>query len=216
MEHISQHDVGIGESMDDADSTSADAVAQTEADAQPLALHMWRGQIRPRAWSIILSWPTGVAAIVTALVVTALPGLPSASAQIDAAATIGLNVAAISMGACISALVLSLALPGEKRLREWARLDNSNGRSQLEQLLFTYFFAASCQVVTIFACVASMLFGSGLQLVASEMTPSHYLGLMGGFFVFFFGTAQLWVVLQTLMQTGVLIIVGERKPDTSK
>ena len=180
-------------------------------------LHLFRGQVAPRWREILLSWVTfGAigAGVASALVA---PLLPVADLKISAIVSAGFTFASISMGACISGLVLSLALPGAERLRNWARLKGTTpGKSALSDLIFTLAWAGLAQVALVITCVLATLLGGDLQVSPSNAWLSHRIGLAAGLLVFFYAVFELVVVIQTIMQIGVIVIIEERsKPSGS-
>lgn len=191
------------------------AVERTPADAEVEAaradLRFLRGQVLPRRRQLLRSWAP-YAALVSALGITfALPVLPAATMRIMDAAGYGLTFASISMGACFSAIVLSIGLPGTSRLRLWSlRNGVTPGKSALSELIFVLVWAALWQVLLIVTCVVSVAFGGGYPLGAPAAAYSHVFGLVVGFFVFFYCVFELLIVIQTLTQVGVMIIAEER------
>lgn len=139
------------------------------------------------------------------------PALPVGRALINDIAGDLINVAAISIGACFTSIVLVIALPGEARIRRWATYRGTRqDRSTLSDLVFAIFWASLSQLVLILTCVVATIAGSGLSLAPTELQFSHLLGLIGGSFAFYYALAQLYVVLQTLVQLSVVIIREEQ------
>ncbi|HEY8588732.1 MAG TPA: hypothetical protein VIL55_04165 [Naasia sp.] len=169
-----------------------------------------RHQVLPRLRKLMISWSGLFALAATGALLLMVPLLPAARLEIREVANLGFNFASIAMGACLSALVLSLGLPGASRLRTWATLDAPNGKSRLSNLVFSFFWAGSCQLLVILTCILATLFGGDQSLAELPMPLTHWAGLGLGFFVFFYALSQLYIVLQTLVQTGVVIIFEER------
>lgn len=139
--------------------------------------------------------------------------LPVRSVPIADIAGVALTYASISLAACLSGLVLSLALPGEQRLRRWARMKSArSGKSLLSDLVFTFFWASCCQLGVLLICFAAIMFGGPLLIGQPQPLPlSHVVGLSLSLFAGFYSVAQLFVVLQTLVQVGVLVILEEQQ-----
>lgn len=141
----------------------------------------------------------------------ALPTLPGASMRIADIAGYGLTFASISIGACFSAIVLSIGLPGTNRLHQWSRRKGiTPGKSSLSDLIFVLVWAALWQVVLVVTCVTAVALGGELGLAAPDGAYPHFVGLVVGFFVFFYCVFELFIVIQTLSQVGVMIITEER------
>lgn len=185
-------------------------VSTDSAAARDLsALH----QIAPRLSSIVLSGSSLFALVAALLATIGIMVLPVRSVPIADVAGVGLTYASISLAACLSGLVLSLALPGEQRLRRWARMTSArSGKSLLSDLVFTFFWAACCQLGVLLVCFAAIVFGGPLLVGEPQpLPPSHVIGLLLSLFVGFYSVAQLFVVLQTLVQVGVLVILEEQQ-----
>lgn len=174
-------------------------------------LKLLRGQVMPRGRQLIVSWVPLAALLAGAGLAIALPELPSASMQISTVAGYGFTFASIAMGACMSALVLSIGLPGARRLRQWSLLSGATpGKSALSDLIFVLVWAAIAQIGLTLVCVCALAFGADLPVAPKGMLPSHAVSLGIGFAVFFYSVFELVVVIQTLSQIGVLIIFEER------
>ena len=175
-------------------------------------LNVFRNQVAPRARQIVGSWPVLVAvagALLTTLGIVALPVRHTPIAEI---AAMGFTYASISLAACVSGLVLSLALPGDNRLRKWSNMTGSvEAKSVLSDLLFTFFWAACAQLAVLLVCFGAVLFGGTLRIGEPAPLPvSHVAALIFSFTVVVYSLAQLFVVLQTLVQVGVLVIMEEQ------
>ena len=170
-------------------------------------------QIAPRLSSIVVSGSSLFALMASILATGGIVLLPVRSTPIADIAGVGLTYASVSLAACLSGLVLSLALPGEQRLRRWARMKSArSGKSLLSDLVFTFFWASCCQLGVLLVCFAAILFGGPLLVGEPQPLPvSHVTGLFTGLFVGFYSVAQLYVVLQTLVQVGVLVTLEEQQ-----
>lgn len=173
-------------------------------------LWLLRGQIAPRLGQLLWQWAAGGAAAMAGLVTWRASALPFGRLAIIDVANGALTFASISTGACISALVLSLGLPGGDRLRRWARAPGSvAGKSALSDLVFVLVWAALVQVALIAACAAAGILGGDLEVAPKGMSPSHGLGLFAALAVFFYALFELVIVVQTLVQVGVVMIAEE-------
>lgn len=175
-------------------------------------LHLLRGQVWPRRREILRSWVLWLSSGVAILLGLSIHDLPGADLTISSVATFGITYAGISAGACFTAIVLSLGLPGAERLRSWARKNGvTEGKSALSDLVFVLTWAALAQIVLIVACSLALAFGGDIQLSPSGVSIGHIAALIVGLFVFFYAVFELVIVLQTLVQISVVIIAEERK-----
>lgn len=175
-------------------------------------LRIVRHQLLPRWKQVVLSWSTAFAVILSIATTVAAAMLPVRGMPIASVAGIGLTYASISMAGCVSGLVLALALPGSSRLRKWARMAGTTpNKSMLSDLIFSFFWAACCQLSVLFVSLLATAIGGPLLVGAPSPLPIlHVVALIASLFVFYYALAQLYVVLQTLVQVGVLVILEER------
>lgn len=174
-------------------------------------LRLVRGQIAPRLGQLVTSWPPYLALICGLALAVVLPGLPSANTPIAEVVGYGFTLASISVGACFSAIVLSLGLPGAERLRTWSRRTGTTpDKSALSDLVFVLVWAALSQVALIVVCVLALAVGGPYPLAPAGQAPTHFAGLLVGISVFFYAVFELVIVVQTLSQVGVVIIAEER------
>jgi hypothetical protein len=191
--------------------TLSDGEAQSEYDRAKIDLNMLRGQIAPRLRHLVLN-KIVLYAILSGVICAVLASyLPVGEMTISSVVANGFTFASIAMGSCISAIVLSLGLPGAERLRKWSNMNGPiKGKSVLSDLVFALTWAALAQVALILVCVLATLFGGNLPLAPESMTVTHWLGLAISLIVFLYAVLELVVVVQTLVQIGVMIIVEER------
>lgn len=177
-------------------------------------LQLVRGQIWPRRHQIAVS-PVLLFALLAGVFTSLIAGsMPAGTLKISDVVTNGFTFASISMGVCVTSLVLSLGLPGTKRLQRWARIPGLLPEmSALSDLIFSLAWAALAQLGLIGVCVLASLFGGTLPLAPPQISPVHWLGLATGLFVFFYALFELAIVVQTLVQIGVLIIAEENSTD---
>jgi hypothetical protein len=181
-------------------------------DSAALDLRLVRGQIFPRRSTLVKAWAFWLAILAGVAFATSADRLPIASIKISEAVTDGFAYASITLGACFSAIVLSLGLPGTERLRRWSVLDGAvKGKSALSDLIFVLVWAALAQILLILTCVFALIFGGDISLAPKGMWPSHRIGLFLGSSFFFYAVFELVTVVQTLSQMGVIIIFEERK-----
>lgn len=186
---------------------SREFVSDARAD-----LNLWRGQVWPRRWELLRSWPPYVA-IGFALVGTFVaPTLPGGELSISAAAGAGLTFASIAIGACMASIVLSLGLPGATRLRRWSRYPGvSEKKSALSDLIFVLVWAGIWQLLLLIVCALAFLFGGDGPLAPLAIAPTHSVGLFIGLAVFAYAVFELLIVVSTLSQIGVVIIGEEQR-----
>jgi len=134
----------------------------------------------------------------------------AATVSISSIAMVGLTVAAITVGACVSAVVLSIGLPGGDRLRRWARQGDDANKSALSELVFVLVWAALWQLFVVIVCILAILLGGNGPFAPSGMRWSHWLGLIVSFWVFYYALIELFVVIDTLWQIGAVVVSEER------
>lgn len=183
----------------------------TDANSAKRDLRFFRGQVWPRLGQL-LSAPALWISLLIALTLTAFaPPLPSSDIPISDVAAYGLSFAAIATGACFTAIVLTLGLPGADRLRRWSLMvGNTEGKSALSDLLFVLAWAATAQFALILVSVVALALGGDLPVAPQNALWSHRLGLAFSLWVFLYAISELFIVLQTLIQIGVLISIEER------
>lgn len=168
-------------------------------------------QIWIRRRRLLLTWQPYVAAAIAVASALGAPALPSASLPISTVASIGFAYASITVAASVSAIVLSLGLPGAGRLRKWARHGHSANRSALSELIFVLVWSGIWQLSVIVACALALLFGGDGPLAPPAMTVPHRIGLICGLWVFYYALLELFVVVETLWQIGAVIVDEERR-----
>lgn len=182
---------------------------QGEAERQ---LHLLRGQVWPRRKALGTSKVLWVAVVLGIFITALCPFVPVGSAPINEVAGIGLTYASISAGVCITALTFALALPGEERIANWAKVDGADaeGVSALGDLVFSLFWAALMQIVVVLYCVGAVICGYSYPLWSAGVHWTHIAGLGFGLAIFFYAVLELAVVLQTLVQVAVIFVFEER------
>lgn len=138
--------------------------------------------------------------------------LPSQDVPIQDFVGHGLTVSSIAVSACLTGLVLSLAIPGAERIGKWAKMEGATeGFSVLSDLIFAFFWAGCSQVLAMLTCITALFFGGGLAIGPPPPIPwTHSLSLAVSFSIFAYALLQLLVVLQTLVQVGAVIIAEEQ------
>ncbi len=111
----------------------------------------------------------------------------------------------------MSAIVLSLGLPGAERLRKWARHGETADRSALSELIFVLVWGGIWQLLVVVICVLALLFGGDGPLAPPGMWFTHWVGLIGGLWVFFYALLELFVIMETLWQIAAVIVSEERR-----
>lgn len=174
------------------------------------AVHLVRGQIVPRLPGLLRSAAFWSAIAASALLTSIAQHTPFSALPIKDVIDGTLTYASISLGACVSATVLALGLPGTERIRRWSRASGSTpGMSLLSDLVFVLTWAALTQIALIIACVASLVLGGELPIAPDQWKPTHAIGLFAGSLTFFYALFQLIIVVQTLLQIGVVVIAEE-------
>ncbi|WP_147793968.1 hypothetical protein [Cellulomonas sp. Y8] len=175
-------------------------------------LRFVRGQVWPRRREIIAHPAFGLAGASAVVVALAVDHLPVGGMRINELADIGFTFAAIAFGACVSATVLSIGLPGARRARLWSRAAGSvPGKSALSDLIFVLAWASVCQFVLIVTCSLAVAFGGDIDVAPAGMLTSHRVALALGLFSAFYAFAELLIVILTLSQIAVVIIAEEQR-----
>jgi hypothetical protein len=181
--------------------------------ATEIDLRLFRGQIAPRLKSIILSVNSFCSFALAVIVSFIAPHVPGGQLPISSLVNIGFTYASLATGVCVSALILTFALPGETRLRRWAKLEGeTEGKSALSELIFVCAWSALAQLGVLATCILATLFGGDIPVAPSGATALHQIGLASGLTSFFYASGQLIVVIQTLVQVGVVVIAEESGP----
>lgn len=190
-------------------SESRDASGENQ-----IGLTLWQ-QVWRRRKTLLATWQPYVSAVAAAAAAYGASVLPSSSMTISSVAAIGFAYASITVAACVSAVVLSLGLPGADRLRKWARHGATADKSALSELVFVLVWACIWQLLVIVACVLALLFGGDGPIYPPGASIVHAIGLTFGLWVFFYALFELFVIVETLWQIGAVIIAEERASDDS-
>ena len=179
-----------------------------------IPIGFWVEEVKPRWRQVICEWPPYTAiglGVTTALIA---PSFPVAESPINDIATTGLTFASIAMGACITAIVLSLGLPGGDRLRKWARFPTPSKKGALSDLVFVLVWATFAQLALIAVCIGALFLGGSLPLAPARRLWTHQCGMIVGFTVFFYAFFALFGVISTLRQIASLVSAEERGSDS--
>lgn len=187
----------------------------SEAFKMPNDMKLWRGQIFPRRRLILRSTQLCGALIMAVIFSLAVPYLPASALKVSEIAAAGLSFAAISLGGCFTTCVLALALPGDRRIKEWATTEGEvAGSSAYSDLIFALIWASLAQLVLIAGCVIAMAVGGENPVFADSAPCWQLLSVFLGLAVFMYAALELYTVIKTLMQIAVVIMREEK--NTSK
>lgn len=176
-------------------------------------LHVLRGQAVPRWRIVAYSWQPYAALALGVVAAVGVQFLPSRDVAINEFAGHGLTVSSISVSACLTGLVLSIALPGSERIANWAKMPGpTDGFSVLSDLVFTFFWAGCSQILAVLVSISALFFGADLSIGSPHpLRWTHWVALGSSFTIFAYALLQLLVVFQTLVQVGALIIAEEQR-----
>lgn len=172
-------------------------------------------QIWIRRRALVATWQPYVAAAAAVGVALGAPVLPASGLSISSVASTGFAYTSITVAACVSAIVLSLGLPGADRLRKWARQGQTADKSALSELVFVLVWACAWQLFVVVVCVLALLFGGDGPLAPPGFSITHRIFLAVGMWVFFYSLLELFVIVQTLWQIGAVVVSEERGEEVS-
>lgn len=175
-----------------------------------IELNFWR-QILFRGNKLAKTWQPYGSCAIASLITAIVRHSPASKLSISSVAATGFSYASITISACISAIVLSLGLPGEDRLRKWALHGSEANKSALAELLFVFTWACLCQLFVIIVCVLSFVFGGDGQVLPPKASSTHTFWLFTSLLIFFYASFELFVIIETMWQIGAVIIHEERK-----
>lgn len=175
-----------------------------------IQLSFWR-QIHFRGNKLVKTWQPYGSFAIAFLITMIVQHSPASKLSISSVAATGFSYASITISACISAIVLSLGLPGEDRLRKWALHGSEANKSALAELLFVFTWACLCQLFVIIICVLSFVFGGDGQVLPPKASFTHNFLLFASLLIFFYALFELFVIIETMWQIGAVIIHEERK-----
>lgn len=89
---------------------------------------------------------------------------PAADLKISDAATAGLALSSMSFTACVAVFVLTLALPSEKRVKEWAKTETDGDSNVYLDLIFSVTWATLAQLLLMITSVSAFVFGAGYHV----------------------------------------------------
>lgn len=175
-----------------------------------------RGQIIPRRTHLICAWQFTVAIVLGVLIAVFIHRLPLAGTAVNELSTVGLTFASIALSGCFTTTVLAITLPGQDRIRRWARIESPihEGSSVYLDLVFVIIWAAICQLILIAVCVLALLFGGGNPIWHAAAPFWQRLTVFVTSFVFFYALNELFTVIQTLFRISYVLMYEEGVSDT--
>lgn len=193
-------------------------------DKKPVDLHnyqrmnrLWRGQVLPRLWDKCFPAKVIIPCAVIGTGLGFLLGvLPGGSISIFTLASHGTTYATASLALCLTVLVLIIGLPGQNRVREWARRNRRDGESNsYTELVFSVLWAALAQMGFLIACWLNILFGGELPVVPDGIWISHRIALSASLTFAAYAIAELHSVLATVSQLAVVMVREARQEEPS-
>ncbi|MDP1720232.1 MAG: hypothetical protein Q8L08_04440 [Candidatus Nanopelagicaceae bacterium] len=168
----------------------------------------WRGQVLPRWRELVLDWYL-ILGFDAGLVAVLLSVNPSKeNLKLSELVTAELAFAAISFGACITGSVLVITLAPTDQVKVWS----SKGRtkdsyfSHYSNLIFTFTWAAIAQLAVICASIVLLTLGPDAQVLLPDPSVVHLAILALDFGIVTYAFLQLFTVISTISQIGVVFI----------
>lgn len=175
-------------------------------------LHFLQGQVWPRRRELLRSKSFWLALVIAPIATMLVFQSPGGSIPISEAASAGLTFSSISFGACFSATLLAIGLPGAQRIKNWSTASGSvDGKSVLSDLIFVLVWAALSQVALVITCSLALIMGGNIPTAPLSPLLTHTLLLSISLFVFIYAILELLIVVQTISQIGVVIIAEENR-----
>lgn len=170
-----------------------------------------RGQVIPRRSQLICAWQFIVAIVLGVLIAIFIHRLPLADTAVNELSTVGLTFASIALSGCFATTVLAITLPGQDRIRRWARIESPirEGSSVYLDLVFVITWAAICQLILIGVCVLALLFGGSNPIWHAAAPCWQRLTVFVTSFVFFYALNELYTVIQTLFRISYVLMYEE-------
>lgn len=164
----------------------------------------WRGQVWPRRRGLLTDPVLWIAAALGVACTVATPRLPVAHVTISTVAGFILAYAALSFGACVTGAVLALTFPDESLRRQWTTERNAAGFSHYSEIIFVFTWAGIAQILVVIEAVCCFILGGNLIIWPPSPSISH-VGLLVAAYVFgFYAILELFTVLFTVSQVGVV------------
>lgn len=122
-----------------------------------------------------------------------------------------ISYSSISFSACLTALVLSLTIPGNDRIGRWASYENDNvGSNAYLDLVIVLAFSALTQVMLLgYTMIFSILQGPD-TLTSNPGGLTNYLYILSLSFLVSYSFIRIYVILETVWQVAQLISAEEQ------
>lgn len=181
-------------------------VSRKEEEAAIRRNLYFRGQVLPRAKTLLWSRPPAVTVLMGLAAGLVLPSTVTIPTKISDLATVGINYAALSFGASVTGAVLAISLPSEDRVRRWAsnRYDDDN-LSSYSDLVFALTWAALAQLAVLAVSITAIVIGGDEPLIPANAYLTHKIALGLALAIFAYGVLQLLTLISTISQLGNLI-----------
>lgn len=167
---------------------------------------LWSGQVRPRIRSIIFDKQWFFVLAISAVFVWLTFDGSAARLAVKDVATAQISLAALSFGACVTSLVLSLTLNRE-RAEGWALSPSSaSGFSALSQLVFVFCWSALSQLAVIVSAFLALVIGSKSYVYVPHESVGHRILVVLDIVVASYAFLQLLSVIRSLVQIGYVTI----------
>jgi hypothetical protein len=168
----------------------------------------WRGQVLPRWRELVFNWYL-ILVVDAGMVAVLLSVNPSKeNLKMSELITAELAFAAISFGACITGTVLVITLAPTDQVRVWSQKGRTRESyfSHYSNLIFTFTWAAIAQLAVIGASLILLILGPDARVLPLAPSFIHVAVLALDFGIATYAFLQLFTVISTISQIGVVLI----------
>jgi hypothetical protein len=170
----------------------------------------YRGMVLDRFGRKFLKRKEAIAVILLSIVIfLVVVNGPAGILKISEAATAGLALSSMSFTACVAVFVLVLALPSEKRVKEWSKTETEDDSNVYLDLIFSITWATLAQLLLMISSVLAFIFGA--EYVVSPgfdgigfIDVVHYIVLLMSCIVLVYAIRELHSVVMSLFLIGNL------------
>lgn len=122
-----------------------------------------------------------------------------------------ISYSSISFSACLTALVLSLTIPGNDRIGRWASHENDKIESNAYlDLVIGIAFSALAQIILLGHTLLFSIIQGPQPLSETPKAPNDYIFILSLSFLVFYSFTRIYVVLETVWQVAQLISEEEK------
>ncbi len=180
---------------------------------QPRGLHdsrhtrFWRGQVAGRIGRLVRDRVLLLSVLLAAATTAAVRWLPLRELKISEVAAAGLSFGSLAFGACVTGAVLSISLaPAERVVAIATRGLPGQPFSHYSDLIFVFTWSAMAQLGVVMASLIALAIGGGGLVGPAQPYVTHTLLVFLALSVTIYAVAQLFTVVNTISQLGVVII----------